>query len=51
MMALYFFIAVFSLLLLWFGTAAMMTFLLWIFCMLFGKNPAPATIPNKAVWG
>ena len=50
-MALYFFIGVFSLLVLWFGAAAMTTFLFWIFCLLFGKNPAPATVPNKAVWG
>jgi hypothetical protein len=22
-----------------------------IICELFGKNPVPATVPNKAVWG
>lgn len=51
MMALYFFIAVFALLVTWFGAAAVMAFMFSIICLLFGKNPAPATIPNKAVWG
>lgn len=51
MMALYFFLAVLALLATWFGIAAVLTFMFSILCLIFGKNPAPATIPNKAVWG
>ncbi len=51
MTVLYFFVAVLALLVVWFGAATVSVFLFWIMCLLFGKNPAPATIPNKAVWG
>ena len=51
MLALYFFLAILSLMTVWFGTAAIMAFTFWLVCLLFGKNPAAAAIPNKAVWG
>lgn len=51
MYALYAFIAVMSLLILWFGIAAVSAFVFWLLCLIFGRNPAPATVPNKAVWG
>jgi len=51
MHALYVGIAIALLILFWSVLTAVMTFLFSIFCMLFGHNLQPATVPNKAVWG
>ena len=44
-------IAIVSLVIFWSVLTAAMTFLFSIFCLLFGHNLQPATVPNKSVWG
>lgn len=35
----------------WLLLDAILFALFWMMCLIFGRNPAPATVPNKSVWG
>ena len=47
------YIALFALILVvaWLLLDAAFLFFFWLMCLIFGRNPAPATVPNRSVWG